>query len=282
MNYPGFVGYLPWNINITLAAPSAVASLHFSLSLHPSARRGRANQTAPAQKYAQNLAAWLLLTTQRTGVTHIYGLDFKPISVHFIYEPFTCFILTVPPRCSPQSSGHKLLTVGCGADYLVCRQRAPHKLMNYGQFIHWILSPAKSTPKKEPPLTRHSLQLQTWKWGGNCNRFYITLMPEISSLFRNPNAQSLLWICLFEIFFFFFFPKVLVSGRWLSKELVFPSCTARERWMGQEGRKGMENKNPKHKNLEKLKTCKNDPRCRWACGCLCIHISVYIIPRWWF
>lgn len=96
-NYPGFVGYLAWNINITLAA------FHSNLSLHPLvslSKEGRTNQTAPARKSAQNSAAWLLLTTQRTGVTHIYGLDFKPISLHFIYEPITCFILTVPPGCS--------------------------------------------------------------------------------------------------------------------------------------------------------------------------------------
>lgn len=269
MNYPGFVGYLPWNINITLAAPSAVASLHFSLSLHPSARRGRANQTAPAQKYAQNLAAWLLLTTQRTGVTHIYGLDFKPISVHFIYEPFTCFILTVPPRCSPQSSGHKLLTVGCGADYLVCRQRAPHKLMNYGQFIHWILSPAKSTPKKEPPLARHSLQLQTWKWGGNCNRFYITLMPEISSLFRNPNAQSLLWICLFEIFFFpkFWFLEGDFPRSWCSPAVQ----PGRDGW----GRKGEKEWKIKTLNTKTLKNWRRAKMIQDADVHVDVCVSIY-------
>lgn len=63
-----------------------------------------------------------------------------------------------------QSLGHKLFTVGCGAYYLVCGHCAPRKLMNYVQFIHWILSLVKSTAKRKPALhSRKLLAINTTK-----------------------------------------------------------------------------------------------------------------------
>jgi len=39
--------------------------------------------------------------------------------------------------------------VGCAAHYVVCRHCKPHRLMNYAQIIHWILSLVKSTAKRK-------------------------------------------------------------------------------------------------------------------------------------
>lgn len=71
------------------------------------------------------------------------------------------------------------------------------------------------------------------------------------------------------------------SGFWkVASQGAGISQPARERGMVQKERKWMENKNPKHKNLKKLKMCKNNSRmqmCRHVDVCVSIVPCIYYI-----
>lgn len=83
--------------------------------------------------------------------------------------------------------------------------------------------------------------------------------------------------CCKSAYLRFFFPQN--SGFWkVTSRGAGISQPARERWMAQKERKWMENKNPKYKNLEKLKMCKNNSRiqmCRYVDVCVSIDPCIF-------